>query len=89
MIHMTLIMEDTVLVATRDLPNSEGQWSILAQDSHAGIGHASLLSDAELTAIVSLALANDEDQEGLDRKKLYEVAEEVLKTWPPEVRPIP
>lgn len=85
MLHLTLILCDTILIATRDIPVG-GMWSIVCTDALSGKIEHSSWSDEQLAAIVSLGIGSDMLPNATE---LYAIAETAIKGWQPEVRPIP
>lgn len=82
MLHFTLVLCDTVIIATR----SDVSWETTIMDALTGKTVKKSFSDAEIGAILALAVGG----EGYDfTKELYDIAEPAMKDIPPECRPIP
>ena len=92
MLHLTLIAEDTILTATRDLPKmpaepgANDKWRVRICDALSGQEDHRDWSDAELGAVVALCIGSDEIPGNGD---LYPVAEIACKGLPRELRPMP
>lgn len=84
MLHVTLILEDTLFVASR----GDSEWKGECCDALSGQGIFFSLTDEQMGAIMSLAFGgNDLPEDPL--AKLYEIAEQAMSGWPKECRPIP
>ncbi len=89
-----MILEDCVLVATRDNNTAKGGeeivgcWHVLASDILTGVSHTAEWSDKQLAAILALSHGLGEDMPDL-AGPLYMIAEPALIGFPKECRPIP
>lgn len=82
MLHFTLILCDTLIVATR----SDVLWDTTITDALTGKTVKKSFSDAEMGAILALAIGGEEYS---FTKELYEIAEPAMKDIPKECRLIP
>lgn len=99
MIHCTLILEDTVLVATMPNAKAEGvgdtplippnMLHVTCTDSLSGKSVQGYWTLQQWQAVMVLAIAGEEDMISASSPDLYEIAEKALIGFPSEVRPIP
>lgn len=92
MLHCTLILEDTFLVANRDTIRTESPDEQVTFESK-WVGFCCNMftdktvkfcwSDEQLAAVMSLAIGGD------GPPNVYAVAEAAIESWPSEIRPIP
>lgn len=85
MMHITMLMENTFLIATR----SPGEWHGTCYDTQTGKSIPFTWTDNEFEAIVALMIGDEDRRSEEMTSRLYEIAEPLIKNWPPEVRPIP
>lgn len=88
MLHFTLVMENTVVVATvPEMENGYGSvWDASIFDSVTGKTVKKSFSAVEMGAILALAVGGEEYS---FTKELYEIAEPAMKDIPKECRLIP
>lgn len=98
MIHVTILIEDTTIVAEFGTPTGiEGwtgtgnRWTGKCMDNLTGKCEKINWSGEEMAAVLALGLGSvaEDSVPGYDTDKLYQVAEEAIKGWAKEVRPIP
>lgn len=82
MLHFTLILCDTLIVSTR----SNVSWETTITDALTGKTVKKSFSDAEIGAILALAVGGEEYD---FTKELYNIAEPAMKDIPTECRLIP
>ncbi len=92
MLHVTMVLEDTVLIAdlvdgySLNEAKPKAYWRVRCQEMLKGTFHEGEMSSEQLAAVLALATAGDDAPA---HQLAYVVAEEALKDWPKEVRPIP
>lgn len=94
MIHVTILIEDTTIVAEYRVDREEStepRWRGKCVDNLTGKFEKIDWTNEQMTAVLALGLGSvaEDSIPGYDTKKLYEVAEEAIKGWQKEVRPIP
>ncbi len=87
-IMLFLHVEDTTLTAQRD-KEEPGMWAVTCFDSFSKTHANASWDDADMALITSLAIDGELGDSEEDHAKAYERAEELLKDWPKECRPIP
>jgi len=88
MMHLTLILCDTIFVATMLGETGSEMWHVICTDALTGKTERATWTQVQLNAVVCLALCG-EDQKGVIPEVLYPIAEEAIKGWDTKVRPIP
>lgn len=91
MLHMTLVLEDTILSANESHDKAKGDWHIRCVDVFSGKSAEAYWSCYQLAAVTALAHGFGEHN-GCDEaatEVLYKIARDAIKDWPKEVRPIP
>jgi hypothetical protein len=84
MIHQTIIIEDTIIIATE----RDGMWYVTVCDTFKGKQEEFTWTNAEWVSVLALLMGVGEDKvEGFDTRILYERCEPLFKNS--EVRPIP
>lgn len=87
MIHITAILEDTVLVAAW---TPDCNWQVTIADNITGVSFQKPATDDEFKALLTLAIGFCEEPKWDHvAPALYAIAEPWLEGTPPECRPIP
>lgn len=102
MMYIMFILADSFFNATRrntakdDHPKGwsstetpqDDIWDVTASDNLTGKQHRSTMTTEQVQAVACLAIAGD-DAKFMIPERAYAIAEEAVKNWPKEVRPIP
>lgn len=98
MIHVTILIEDTTIVAEYDVPTGiEGWtgtgnlWTGKCIDNLTGKCEKIKWTSEQMSAVLALGLGSvaEDSVPGYDTELLYSVAEAAIAGWQKEVRPIP
>lgn len=92
MIHATLIIEDTVIVATSVHGDSENRLHVIVTDNLTGKQENGRWTYEQFNAVVALSLGMGEDSPSyVNVDKLYKLVEDakLFEGWQPEVIPVP
>lgn len=86
MMHMTLMLADSIIIATA-INGETLMWRVTCSDVLSGKSEERLWTNEQFNAVVALALFGDDEMP--HKSNLYVIAEEAIKGFASEVRPIP